>query len=77
MWFKAFPFLKLVYIGQSASGTGGRLFKHFTDEEKLEAINEDSDVVVLTFSEEESSLVCALESYLIKSCSPLLNKVGL
>ena len=65
---------KIVYIGMSNVDTGTRLLQHFTNNEKLAEIIDESDIAVLTFSKEYNSLTSALESYLIDKYNPVLNK---
>lgn len=67
---------KVIYIGVSSSGSniGGRLFEHFTNAEKLQYLRDDSDIIILTFREDEKYLSLAAESYLIEKIHPILNK---
>ncbi len=67
---------EVVYIGISSSGlnVGQRLFRHFTNDEKLEKLNEESDVVILSFDEKDKAMTLSLESHLIEKFQPVLNK---
>ena len=67
---------EILYIGKSHTNTGARLFQHFTNEEKMQKIDDNTNVSVLTFDEEERSMVVALESYLIEKYNPILNKTN-
>lgn len=65
---------EVVYVGMSNVDTGNRLFSHFTNEQKLAEITDESDIAVLEFPKKYNSLTSALESFLIDKYSPVLNK---
>lgn len=67
---------EVVYIGISSSGSnvGQRLFSHFTNDEKLEKLDDQSDIVILLFDEESKAMTLSLESHLIVKFQPVLNK---
>lgn len=65
---------EVLYIGKSIANTGGRLFDHLTNEEKLKKINDNTIVLIFSFDKNNKHLTSALESYLIETFQPLLNK---
>lgn len=63
----------VVYIGKSITNTGGRLFLHFQNDEKMRHCDENTDIIVFSFLVDRH-FTSALESFLIEEFKTIENK---
>jgi len=67
---------EVIYIGKSINNTGGRLFEHFQNKDKMKLTNDSTRFVILSF-DQDKHLTSSLESFLIEWFQPLTNgKIG-